>query len=399
MPDERGYEAVDGPEDERVVDTARWLEERVKSLIETRRFDEAIQYLRLLTLKVDDEERLRQCTSCLGYLCLVVDDLEQSKQWLKRAEELGSADPHVGYALGHVAAMQGAQGLATVHFLESFVDADEPHDKAEFLRSGALAMMKVMGPVEPAAAMLLGALDRDLGNPWILDALARVYEADQRWMESLQTLSVLTGVVRDAAESMVIYRAPAARQLLRNHLMGTPAGPAELHRRARAINEAIREQFEVVLDAHQRRGPTGLAALRFPPALSRLVRMLEWRDRGLELVESAQNLWARATDEKFDEMLGRTRLAAAIHLLVERLHWRMPTPLNEVARLHGASYGAIPAAARVVAGRLQLECFDEAALKATLPITEQRRVHQLGRALLFGERLADVRSGEIRIGG
>ncbi len=402
MPNKRGdkpLNTLNALADGDVIDAASWLEERVESLIEAQRFEEAIRYLRMLMSKVEGQQNQRQCATYLGYLYLVDDDLKRSKRWLQRARELGGVDPHLAYALGHVAGSQGEHGRATLRFLEAFVDSENGHDEAEYLRSAALAMMQVSGPVAPAAAMLLGALDRDLGNPWILDALARVYEADQRWMESLQTLSVLATVVRDAAESVVVYRAPAARQLLRNQLMGTPARPEELQRRARAINEAVRQQFEVVLDAHQCRGPTGLAPLRFPPALSRLVRMLQWRDRGVELVESAQGLWARATDENFDEILGQARLAAAIHLLVERLHWRVPTPLAEVARLHGASESAVPAAARVVAGRLGLQLFDGTALKTTLTLSEQRRVDQLSRALLFGERLEDVRTAEFRIGG
>ncbi len=392
-------ERPENTDDGRIIDAMRWLEERVESLIAAQRFDEAIGYVRKLVIKADDEADVRRCATYLGYLYLLVSDLERSERWLRRAREIDSVDPHLAYALGHVAVGNRSHAAATMLFLEAFVEADELHDEAEFLRSAALAMMSELGPVAPVAGMLLGALDRDLGNPWILDALARVYEADQRWMESLETLSLLREAVRDAAEGVVLHRAPPARQLLRNRLMGRAARPDELQRRARAINEAVRAQIEVVLDARQRRGPTGLAPLQFPLELSRLIRILEWQDRGLELVEAAQAIWARATDEEFDEMLGTTRLAAAIHLLVERLHWRVPTPIAEVARLHGAAPGAIPAAARVVAGRLQLQCFDEMALKSTLDLEQRLQLRQLSRALLFGERLQDVRAGEIRLGG
>lgn len=368
-------------------------------LLEAQQFDEALRYLRRLALKVTDENQKRQCAIYLGYLYLVDGDLERSRRWLQKAQEHGPDNPHLNYALGHVEAQKGDPSRAGVRFLEAFVEAESAHDEAEFLRCAALALMTKLGPGAPVAGMLLGALDRDLGNPWILDALARVYAADQRWMESLEALSTLAGVVRDAAESMVVYRAPTARQLLRNRLMGQPARPEELRERARAINEAIRDQFEVVLDARHRRGPTGLAPLRFPPALSRLVRILEWPDRGVELVERAQQLWARATAEGFDEMLGPARLAASIQVLVERLCWRVPTPLCEVARLHGASAGAVPAAARVIAGRLELRPFDDITLKAQLDYRGQRRLEQLCRALLFGERLRDVRGGGIRLGG
>ncbi len=385
-------------DDDGVIDAAAWLERRVESLIETQRFQEAIGYLRRLNLKVMDEDRRKTCGLYLGYLYLLEGDIDRSQRWLKSAAQLSGADPHVAYAFGHAAAAKRSYSEAALYFLEAFAEGDATHDEAEFLRCAALSLVQAQGPVEPVAAMLLGALDRDLGNPWILDALARVYEADERWMESLKTLSVLSKVVRRARSSVVVYRTPKLRQLLRNRLMGDPANPEELKRRAQAINEAVRRQFEVVLDDGQRRGPTGLALLHYPTALGRLLRILEWQDRSLELVEAAQTLWARATGKDFDEMLGTARLAAAIQVLVERLHWRTPTPLSEVARWHGASPAAIPAAARVVAGSLGLELFNEAALKNTLNFEDRRRLEELHRALLFGESLRELR-GEIRLGG
>lgn len=399
MPMEQRIKVEEPMLNEGIIDATEWLERRVEVLIAEQRFDEAIGYVRKLERKVGDEGERYHCAVYLGYLYLLNGDRERAKPWLMRAREFDPVDPHLAYALGHVAMARRSWALATLRFLEAFVEADDPHDEGEFLRSAALAMMRETGPGAPVVQMLLGALDRDLGNPWILDALARVYAADQRWMESLETLSMLAEVVRDAAKSVVLHRAPKARQLLRNRLMGKPARPEELQRRVREINEAVRAQFEVVLDdARARRGPTGLAPLRFPPALSRLVRILDWRDRGVELVEMAQRLWARATDEGFDDMLGTTRLAAAIQVLVERLHWRVPTPLSDVARLHGASTGAIPAAARVVAGRLGLQLFDGMALKMSMNLAQQRQLDQLRRALLFGERLEEARTEEIRLG-
>ncbi len=382
-----------------IIDPAAWLRTRVAGLIEAQRFDQAIDYLRLLIDKSVDEEERCQCATCLGYLYLIVDDLESAQYWLAQAKGLAPWDPHLNYALGHVALKNRNYGRGTLHFLEAFATARSAYDEAEFLRSAALALMKQDGPTANVAGMLLGALDRDLGNPWILDDLARMYEADQRWMESLEVLSQLEKVVRHAAESLVLYRAPAPRQLLRNRLLGQPARPEELEQRARKINEAVRQQFEVVLDEHARRGPTDMAALRHPTALSRLIRILEWHDRGLELVVAAQSLWARACAEGLGRDLGPTRLAAAIQVLVERQHWRIPTPLNDVARFHGASQGALTAAARLVAGKLGVRLFAHTELPQVLNLREQKSLEELSRALLFGEHLEAVRAGEIRLGG
>lgn len=382
-----------------VIDASTWLAERVELLIRMQRFEEAIGYLQMLLSGVNSDDERQECATYLGYLYLLVDDLESSAQWLREAQTLAPHDPHLSYALGHVAMGRRRPSLGMLYFLEAFAEAEADHDEAEFLRSGAVAMMQVVGPTAQVAAMLLGALDRDLGNPWILDALARVYAADERWLESLETLAALAEVVRKAARSVVLYRVPAARHLLRNRLMGRSAQPEELQRRAREINEAVRRQFEIVLDARQRRGPTGLTALRFPPALSCLVGLLERRDRGVELIETAQNLWARAAEARFDEILGSARLAAAIHVLVERLHWRKATPLSEVATQYGATPDSISAAARVVAGRLGVKLFDETMWVGAVDLPQRRRVEEVSRALLFGEALEQARSGSMRLGG
>lgn len=379
-----------------VIDAERWLKQRAVASIRRRDFDEAIGYLRrLIDGGADDPAECRYATH-LGYLYLIAGDLDEADRWLLRALGYVPHNPHLKYARGHVAAGRGRHATAALRFVEAFVEAKSRHDEAEFLRSGALAVYSARGCATSATAMLLGALDRDLGNPWILDALARVYEADEQWMETLDALSKLAEVV-SRPETPVVRREPVARHLLRNQLVGRPARPEELESRVRAVNEAVRRQFQVVLDDEGARGSTQLAPLRFPPALNRLVRNLEWHRRGGELVETAQHLWARARGARFDEMLGRTRLAAAIQLLVERLHWRVPTPLSELARLHGASETAVPAAARVVAGRLGLEPFGEAGLKTALDFPQQKRFEDVARALLVGEGLKQVRS-EIRLG-
>lgn len=385
--------------DARVIDASQWLAKRVDGLIEAQKFEEAIGYLRMLFLGTADEEERRQSATYLGYLYLLVKDLDASRTWLEKAQELATGeDPHIKYALGYVAMGEGAYGMATVHFLEAFVEATQAHDEAEFLRSAALSLMQEVGPGAPVAAMLLGALDRDVGNPWVLDALVGVYAADQRWLESLEALSILAEVVQRAAQSMVVYRAPTTSQLLRNRLIGRAAQPEELHRRAREINEGVRRQFEVVLDARQRRGATGLTPLRFPEALSRLVKVLEERPRGVELVEAAQSLWARACFEGFEEILGPMRLAAAIHLLVERLHWREPSSPSWVAAVYGESRSSLEAAARVVAGRLKLRLFDGMVLKTAPNLNGRRRLENISQALLFGEGLEETRTGVIRLG-
>lgn len=392
---------MDTPEKEltsQIIDASQWLRQRVGARIKAQRFKEAIADLSLLYTSSTDEDERRQYEINLGYLYLLDGDLVEAERWLSRAEEVARDDPHLSYALGLVSLGHGEVPLGILRLLEAFVEARSPDDEAEFLRSAALAVMEFFGPGVGPASMLLGALDRDVGNPWILDALARVYAADERWLESLEALATLADVVRDAARSMVVYRPPTWQGLLRDRLLGDLARQEELSKRAREINQALRGQFQVVLDARQVQGPTGLAPLKMEPALALLVRIFERRDRGIALIEQAQNIWARASYEKFAESLGPRRMAGAIYLLVERLQWRVATPARVVAEIFDEEPEAIVASARLIAGRLELELFDEGRFKRALPPRFHERFEALHRALLFGERLGQARQQSVRLG-
>lgn len=381
-----------------VIDPRRWLEVRVEGLIESQRHDEAIAYLRRLFEGLEEPAGRSRCATFLGYLYLLEDDLESSETWLERAREQDPDDPHLSYALGHVAMSRGAPWRAAMRFLEAFVESEEAHDAAEFLRSGALAM-RACGQSAPAVSMLLGALDRDLGNPWILDGLARVYQDDERWLESLAALKELGSVVKALASSLALRRSPSARYLLRERLIRRSVQMGDVDERARELNKKLRRQFEVVLDGRQRRGPTGLAPLKFPQALGRLLDVLGAEDRGLKLTETALGLWARASHERFGDYLGAESLAAAVHVLVERLHWRIPSTSEAIARAHGVDEDRVQPAARVVAGQLGLQLFDTRQLYRELTPEERSRFEALSRALLFGEGLKAARSPGHSLGG
>ncbi|RAL22193.1 hypothetical protein DL240_10075 [Lujinxingia litoralis] len=388
-------EPVDGGQ---VIDRRQWLEVRVDGLIESQRHDEAIGYLCRLFEELDDPVGLARCATYLGYLYLLEGDLTRSEQWLERARERDADDPHLSYALGHVALLRGAPWRAVLRFMEAFVEAEEAHDAAEFLRSGACAL-RAGGQPAPAVSMLLGALDRDLGNPWILDGLARVYQENERWLESLQVLKELGRVVAQAASSMVVRRSPSARYLLRERLIRRSVRVGDVEARAREVNLQLRQRFEVVLDGRQRRGPTGLAPRQFPRALGHLLDVLGGEERGLELSESALGLWAQASHERFGDYLGAESLAAAVHVLVERLHWRVPSSAQRIAAAHGVDEERVGPAARVVAGKLGLQLFDTQAIFSELNLEERRRFEALSRALLFGEGLSAARTSGPSLGG
>lgn len=368
-----------------VVDSAAWLRERVEDLIATGRYREGIAYLERLLAGDDSRETQIYGKSYLGFLYLVDQRIEDARAMLRGAWAIAGHDAHLAYGLGHCAVVKEQGWRAILHFLEAIHYAQDRHDEAEFMRSAGLALQKV-GLTECANAMLLGALDRDLGNPWIHDALARLYEQEGMWMETLDILGALMVIVRDASRSMVVKRTPAPGQLLIHTLLGTLAGEEAVRERARAINKQLRQEIDLVYGEHERAYLTNteLTPLNFPPALHVLVAELSRRERSYALLQSAQSLWARARHERFDVMLSPFTLAAAIHWIVERLHWREPTETARLAGRYCVEADTLRAASRIVAARFQISFFPTETEPYGLSPVELRRLADLQQALISG---------------
>lgn len=371
-----------------VVDSAAWLRERVDALIATGRYREGIAYLERLLAGDDSGETQIYGKSYLGFLYLVDQRIVDARPMLREAWAMAGPDAHLAYGLGHCAMVERQGWRAVLHFLEAIHYAQDRHDEAEFMRSAGLALQKV-GLTECANAMLLGALDRDLGNPWIHDALARLYEQEGMWMETLDILGALMVIVRDASRSMVVKRTPTPGQLLIHTLLGTLAGEEAVRERAQAINKQLRKGIDLVYGEHEREhlANTELTPLNFPPALHVLVAELSRRERSYALLQSAQSLWARARHERFDVMLSPFTLAATIHWIVERLHWRQPTETAPLAARYGVEADTLRAASRIVAARFQISFFPTETEPHGLSPLELRRLADLQQALISG---ADV---------
>ncbi|MBA2661634.1 MAG: hypothetical protein H0U74_05025 [Bradymonadaceae bacterium] len=366
-----------------VIDSATWLRERVEALVSTGESEQAIGYLHRLQASTEDEATRLYCHSYLGILYLISEDVARARAALAEANRLSPREPYIAYALGHCQSSHN-DWQATLYFFEAIHLAASPHDRAEFMRSAALSVQR-LGLTEMAHAMMLGALDRDLGNPWILDALARLYEQEGMWMETLDILDGLIAALASATSAMVVRTTPSVGQLLRNALLGDPAGEQALRKRTRAINARLRANIDLVYGEHDRRllEHTGLAPTNLPNALHILVRELGLRERSYQLLESAQSLWARARHERFDVFLTPNTLAASIHWLVERLHWRIPTPATELTTRYGVEAETTRAAARILAERFKIRFLPQRPDNAGLDATEAERLDRIQRALLL----------------
>lgn len=368
----------------KVIETADWLRERIDALVASGDYVGALSYTERLAAGAGEADVRLYAERHMGFLCLMLDQPDRAREHLLRADAIAPHDPFVNYALGHCAASRGQGWRAVLYFLEATHFATRARDRAEFMRSAAVALQGV-GHGELAHAVLLGALDRDLGNPWILDALAHLYEQEERWLESLDTLDALQKIVASAASAMVVHTAPSVGQLLRNTLLGDPVGEQALRERAAAINRRLRNHIALVFDSRDREDlePTGLARLNLPNALHILVRELDRHPRSQPLLESAQSLWARAHHERFDVFLTANTLAAAIHWLVERLHWRVPTSLQTLANLYTVDPETVTASARIVAERFETRFLPSHAARSGLNALESERLERIQRALLY----------------
>ena len=138
-----------------------------------------------------------------------------------------------------------------------------------------------------------------------------------------------------------------------------------------------------------------LTPTNFPNALHILMRELGQHERSYPLLESAQSLWARTHHERFDVILTGNTLAASIHWLVERLHWRVVTPAEMMVRFYDVDVERVQAAVRILVERFQIRFFESSVGYSGLKAGEVERLDNIQRAILYGVDLASL---EVTVG-
>jgi tetratricopeptide (TPR) repeat protein len=360
-------------ESENVIDARAWLVEHVERLLETDE-DRAIPYLERLLVSSEDRGLRIFCLRSLGELYLGRGEIDEARKYLRSASELAPTDPELHHALGQTEASAGRWWLALVEFLEAVFHGRDHEQLSAFMRSVA-ATMRQLQFGEIALSVLVGAYERAPDDPFILDSLARIYESEDRWLDAIEARDNLL-------ELLESNRA----------LEGStpPALPEAAREQMHALSQEMRGRLRIAGDEESPDVPSDLLRKNLPSGLHTLIEALGLRDHNLPLLATAEALWARALHEKFDVHLSIPTLAAAIHWIVERMHWRVPTTMAELGRLYGADEERLPAAVRLLVACLELELVptDEAGL--VLTPDQVSRLERLQKALLYDVDLDEV---------
>lgn len=354
--------------DENVINTQEWLFRHAERLLDADS-GEAIPYLERLLVSSDDYGLRVFCLKNLGLLYLGRGEVDEARKYLRAAAELAPTDPELHHALGQISAGAGDFWLALLQFMEAVYHGRDG-DVVAFMRAVA-ATMRQLEFGETALAVLLGAYERNPEDPWVLDSLGRMYEAERRWLEAIE-----------ARESLV--------DVLQSQRALEPKSPDAARKQLDALSRRMREGLRLIDGPIESMGPSEVQRTSSPAGLHTLIEALGLRDRHGVLLATAEVLWARARYAKLDVHLTVPTLAAAIHWVVERLHWRVPTTLEQLTALYAAEPDRLPAAVRLVVACLDVQLVPTKESEPVLSPPDALRLEQLQRALLFGVNIEEV---------
>ena len=363
-------------QDDNVIRAAQWLFDHAERLI-AEDTDAAIPYLERLLISSQDRDLRVYCLKNLGILHLGRGELDEATKYLRSATALCPQDPQLHHALGQVAAESGHFWLALLEFMEALYHGRSHDDVVEFMRSVA-ATMRQLHFGEAGLAVLIGAYERAPHDPFVLDSLARFYESTRRWLDAIEARDNLIEVLEGRQQALT-------DQGDVRRLEGEAARSA-----LEIVSRRMQREIRLVDETHEAGGLTELSRTNLPTGLHTLVQALGLRSHNLPLLKTAQALWARALHDRFDVHLSIPTLAAAIHWIVERLHWRVPTTLADLSRLYGADAERLPAAVRLLVGCLEVELVPLKTAEGRLEAGELSRLQKVQKAMLYDVDLADV---------
>jgi tetratricopeptide (TPR) repeat protein len=390
-------------EDKGVVDARDWLRGEIERRIESGDFGSAIDKLNRLLGVAEDTETKLYCYENLGILAFRAGQVSEARGAFAEAASLRPQDAGIAYALGHCAAAGNQWWRVLMHSLDAIHRAQDACDEAEFMRLGAAAAHQ-LGKPEVALSMYLGALDRCADNPWILDSIANFYADQGRFFDALDTqealIDVLASVFEHPERAPTEQRADVVDRIVRRFMSLLTLDRDDVERRAEHIYRRLRAQIGPVGEPrrHGVAANMGLMSMNLPPALHALIDQLARRDRNFLLLETAQYLWAMARHDGLDQYLAPFALAASIHVVTERKHWRVETPIDDVAEIYGVDADALVAAVRLLVGCFEVDFVDMSASTGHLSIAERHRCDDIQRAILFGVDVSEISSGIAMLG-
>lgn len=369
-------------DDNAVIDSVAWMRRNVEAMI-GEDDPRAVDLLERLLASAGDDDTRFFCHIHLGLCHFRAGELAASMRAFGSAERLAPDHPAVAYARSQCAAQEQRWWQSAYHGLRSVALGRGHDDLPEFMRSTAVAFSRLQMP-QVALTMLLGAVDRAPDDRYVLESLGRVYEKLERWVEAIE--------IRDALIEVLKTQAAPRPRTLSEAFDREKVDLEEAGRRVRALTMRVRSDIRLVAEDE----PIELDELKmsrttFPSGLHTLVELLSEQDRHEDLLEQAHVLWARATHDKFDVYLTPAVLAAALHVIVERLYWRVATSDEDVCEAYGVEKERLDAAVRLIVSRYEIQWVDPNETRPWLSAEEADTFGRAQLALLYGVEVDDVK--------
>ncbi|GEM_PF-4795381 len=357
---------------DRIVDQTTWLFQHIEVLIDNDD-SSAENYLKKCLKITTSPFQKAYCLRHLGRLAAAKNNLVNTEKYLKAALSIESEDPEVLFLIGQTASETGTWWFALMNYLSALHKTNEEDKGSEIIRGIAEAFAR-LNFGEVALSVLLGALERNPHDSFILSALEHFYESREEWKKAQDVgFTLMELIEKDPLNAS--FSQPAAS-------LESPEA-ADIKLRLEKISQTLQSQLRLVGDRELVNMNSDLVATEFAPGLNILVNMLSIKDRNAPLLESAKALWAKSKDISYDEYFSTPTLAAAIHWIVEKLHWRMPTSIDDLEEMYGTQREQMLAAVRILVAQFQVSFFPDASARKALGPRELKELRDIQHSFFF----------------
>lgn len=353
---------------EKIIEQTTWLFKRIERLI-ANDDSSSERYLEQLLKTTHSPFQKAYCLRYLGRFAVKRGDFESAEKYLKAALSIESEDPDILYLVGETATETGTWWFAILRYLEAIQNTKDETDILKIMRAIATAFER-LNFGEVALCVLLGAYDRNPDDPFILSALEQFYEKKDEWFKAQEIGNRLIELIESKPD-------------LELELEDTRRRLEEISKTLRAQIRAIGDEESVNSLTISSAKKNALVSMNFAPGLHTLVSVLGSQQRHGPILASAKALWAKSKEIRYDIYFSTPTLAAAIHWIVEKLHWRMPTAMQELELVYGVNREQVFAAVRILISQFQLSFFPDEEAKATLGPRELKKLREAQHSLFF----------------
>jgi len=355
--------------EEKVIDSEHWLKTRADRLFAEGDTQAATYYRRLLDATQDPKLKEHIHTR-LGLIAHREGNYPGAAREFEIASEFNPQNPEISQAIARLSLLQGRRWEAFYHAVKAIYLSRA--DRPELLPTLAQSLA-ALDNKDLALTTLLGGLERYPDHPFLLEALGRLYETMERWIDAIETRDTLIELLKHELASQ------DHPELL------LPTSPFDIQRSRKAqeaANFKLRQGLQLA-DSETFEGEYALAKLQNPPGLHTLITRLNTKPRAAEHLHLAQSIWARAVDQRLDVHLNAYTLAASVEWITLKMHWApLPEP-DTWETVYSIGHDRVKAAVRLIVSALDIDLLP---LDSASRYLERKRVLELknmGLALIL----------------